>query len=38
VLEQNRQENKGKTTAFVQEISDDLNLGKVFELLNSNLK
>lgn len=33
ILEQNKQENKGKTTSFVQEISDDLNLTKVLENL-----
>lgn len=38
ILEQNKQENKGKTVSFVQEISDDLNLCKVLEILNNNLK
>jgi hypothetical protein len=34
----NKQENKTKMIQFVQEITDDLVIRKVFDLFNANLK
>ncbi len=38
VYELNKQENKAKTMAFVQEICEELNLSKTFQSFNSNIK
>lgn len=38
VFDQNKQEQKAKTTAFIQEVCDELNLNSLFVLFNSNLK
>ncbi len=38
MFETNKQENKTRTSTFVQEIADDLNLNNVFACFNSNLK
>ena len=38
IFEMNKQENKAKTLAFVQEICDELNLRTVFDFFNPNLK
>ena len=38
IFEQNRQENRTKTVSFVQEIADELNISKVYDIFNPNLK
>ena len=38
IFEQNKQENKTKTLMFMQEISDELNTNRIFEMFNSTLK
>jgi hypothetical protein len=38
IFEQNKQENKTKTASFVQEISDELNTNRIFDIFNVNLK